>query len=80
MRAAAAAMASAEREGVRTVVLQHNLVNDSRAGLPESHAVLRASGRKEIIHFFVLVLRTLKILHTLDLERHTNATPAQHIE
>lgn len=38
------------------VVLQNDLMDDTGAWLPETHAVLGASGLQELVHLFVNVL------------------------
>lgn len=52
------------REGV---VLQDDLMNDTRAGLPESDAVLGASRGQKVVHLFVDVLGSGQVLGAADL-------------
>jgi hypothetical protein len=49
------------------VVLEENLVNDTRAGLPETDIVLGTGSRKEIVDLLVDVNSAGKILSTTDL-------------
>lgn len=49
------------------VVLEDDLVNDTRTGLPETDVVLGASGGQEVVDLLVDVLSTGKILLTTNL-------------
>jgi len=49
------------------VVLEDDLVNDTRAGLPETEAVLGGRGGEEVVHLLVDVDGALEILDTTDL-------------
>ncbi len=44
------------------VVLQHHLVDDARAGLPETDSVLIADAFKELVHLVALVQGILQVL------------------
>lgn len=46
------------------VVLNDNLVNDTRTGLPETHAVLGTSSREELVDLLVSLLGAVKISDT----------------
>lgn len=50
-----------------SVVLHDNLVDDTRAGLPETNVVLGARGGKEVVNLLVDVLSSCKILLTTNL-------------
>ncbi len=49
------------------VVLEDNLVDNTRTRVPEAHAVLSSGGGKEVVHLGVLVLSDGEILLALDL-------------
>ena len=50
-----------------SVVLEKNLVDDTRAGLPETNVVLGASAGKEVVNFLVNADGAVKILLATDL-------------
>lgn len=50
-----------------SVVLKHDLVDDTRAGLPETNVVLCARGRQEVVDLLVDVVGAGQILLTTDL-------------
>ena len=50
-----------------SVVFENDLVNDTRAGLPETNVVLSARCRQEVVHFLVDVDSASQILLVADL-------------
>ena len=50
-----------------SVVLKHDLVNDTRAGLPETNVVLCARGGQEVVDLLVDLVGALQILLTTNL-------------
>mmetsp|Transcript_41547 Transcript_41547/g.106288 ORF Transcript_41547/g.106288 Transcript_41547/m.106288 type:complete len:369 (-) Transcript_41547:81-1187(-) len=49
------------------IVLQHDLVDDTRARLPEAHAVLGAGRGQEFVHLLVDVICKFQVSHTTKL-------------
>ena len=59
---------STDEESTReSVVLEHNLVDDTRAGLPETNVVLCARGGQEVVDFLVDLVGAGQILLAADL-------------
>jgi hypothetical protein len=56
-----------EKSTRESVVLEHDLVNDTRARLPETNVVLGARCRQEVVDFLVDVLSAGQILLSTDL-------------
>lgn len=57
-----------DQEGTgESVVLEHDLVDDTRAGLPEANVVLCARGGQEVVDFLVDLVCAGQILLTADL-------------
>ena len=52
---------------VRGIVLEDDLVDDARSGLPEANAVLGGRGREEVVDLLVDVLCAGEVLDALDL-------------
>ena len=58
----------ADEESTReSIVLQHDLVNDARAGFPETNVVLCARGGQEVVDLLVDLVGAGQILLTADL-------------
>lgn len=59
---------SADEEATgESIILEQNLVNDTRARFPETNVVLGARGGEEVVHLFVDLDSSGEILRTTDL-------------